>query len=105
MTLLSSSFPPLVTLNHDSFHDPRVTVVNGDAMPWLENSHDKYDSVIIDFPDPNNFALGKLYTTRFYRVLAQHLSPRRVSRGAVHFTPVRAHFLLVRSDHVGSCGL
>lgn len=75
MTLLSSSFPPLVTLNHDSFHDPRVTVVNGDAMPWLENSRDKYDSVIIDFPDPNNFALGKLYTTRFYRVLAQHLSP------------------------------
>jgi spermidine synthase len=31
--------------------------------------------IVIDFPDPNNFTLGKLYTTRFYglvrRVLAE----------------------------------
>ena len=28
-----------------------------------------FDAAIVDFPDPNNFALGKLYTTRFYRKL------------------------------------
>ena len=30
---------------------------------------------IVDFPDPNSFALGKLYTTRFYRLLRNHLTP------------------------------
>ena len=28
----------------------------------------------MDFPDPNNFALGKLFTTRFYKLLRGHLS-------------------------------
>src|SRR5205085_12411368 len=30
---------------------------------------------IVDFPDPNNFALGKLYTTRFYNLLKSKLKP------------------------------
>jgi spermidine synthase len=29
---------------------------------------------VIDFPDPTNYALGKLYTTAFYRAVARHLS-------------------------------
>ena len=31
---------------------------------------------MVDFPDPTNYSLGKLYTTAFYRLLAQHLSAR-----------------------------
>ena len=34
-----------------------------------------FDFAIVDFPDPSNFSLGKLYTTTFYRLLAQHLAP------------------------------
>src|SRR5215471_5424546 len=45
MTRLSERFPPLARLNHDAF------------------------------PDPNNFALGKLYTTRFYKLLRARLAP------------------------------
>jgi spermidine synthase len=33
-----------------------------------------FDVVIVDFPDPTNFALGKLYTTTFYALLDQHLA-------------------------------
>ena len=29
---------------------------------------------MVDFPDPTNYSLGKLYTTVFYRALAKHLS-------------------------------
>ena len=29
---------------------------------------------MVDFPDPTNFSLGKLYTTAFYRLLKKHLS-------------------------------
>jgi spermidine synthase len=74
MTALSRDFPPLANLNHQAFEDPRVTIINQDAMIWLETAEERFDVVIIDFPDPNNFALGKLYTRQFYRMLKQHLA-------------------------------
>ena len=74
MTGLAYSFPPLGVLNNHSYDDSRVHVVNKDAMIWLEGSTDPFDVAIVDFPDPNSFALGKLFTTRFYRLLKQHLT-------------------------------
>jgi spermidine synthase len=75
MTKLSSRFPPLAQLNGGSFNDPRVQVINEDAFIWLEDTNDApYDAAIVDFPDPNTFALGKLYTTRFYRLLKARLT-------------------------------
>ncbi len=75
MTKLSSKFPPLAELNNNAFADSRVRVVNQDAMIWLEEPEQPFDVAIIDFPDPNTFALGKLYTTRFYRLLKARLTP------------------------------
>jgi spermidine synthase len=75
MTNLSKRFPALAELNHHSFSDPRVTVVNDDAMVWLDAHPGLYDVIVVDFPDPNNFALGKLYTRLFYRRVLAHLSP------------------------------
>ncbi|HSY50992.1 MAG TPA: polyamine aminopropyltransferase [Thermoanaerobaculia bacterium] len=75
MTTLSTAFPALADLNHHSFSDPRVHVINEDAMTWLGEQKRQFDAVIVDFPDPNNFALGKLYTTRFYHLLREHLTP------------------------------
>jgi spermidine synthase len=75
MTKLSQRFPPLAELNRHAFDNPKVHVVNEDAMIWLEQQNDLFDAAIVDFPDPNNFALGKLYTTRFYRLLKQRLAP------------------------------
>jgi spermidine synthase len=76
MTSLSERLPPLAALNGQAFRDPRVEVVNQDAMIWLEERGPPYDAAIIDFPDPNTFALGKLYTTRFYRLLQKRLAPQ-----------------------------
>jgi len=76
MTGLSDAFPPLAELNHHSFSDPRVSVTNGDAFVWLDSTEtEPFDIAIVDFPDPNNFALGKLYSTRFYNLLKQKLKP------------------------------
>ena len=76
MTGLSQKFAPLAELNSHSFEDSRVSVVNGDAFVWLDsNQIEPFDVAIVDFPDPNNFALGKLYTTRFYNLLKQKLKP------------------------------
>ena len=75
MTKLSEAFSPLAELNNHSFSDPRINVVNEDAMVWLDEPRGPYDAAIVDFPDPNTFALGKLYTTRFYRLLKASLAP------------------------------
>lgn len=74
MTRLFATAPPLVALNRGALRDPRVRVINGDALQWLEESRDYYDFIVVDFPDPNNFALGKLYTAAFYRLLEKRLS-------------------------------
>lgn len=75
MTKLSEAFSPLAELNHGAFSDPRIHVVNQDAMTWLDEPRGLYDVAIVDFPDPNTFGLGKLYTTRFYRLLKASLTP------------------------------
>jgi spermidine synthase len=74
MTGLSNDFPALGELNRHSFDDARVKVTNGDAFVWLDTTDaEPFDIAIIDFPDPNNFALGKLYSTRFYNLLKHKL--------------------------------
>lgn len=76
MTGLSKAFPALDELNQYAYDDPRVSVANGDAFVWLDSTEvAPFDIAIIDFPDPNNFALGKLYSTRFYNLLKQKLQP------------------------------
>jgi spermidine synthase len=79
MTGLSRVVPWLHDLNQGSFDDPRMHVVNDDAMVWLAESKlpahsGGFDIAVVDFPDPNNFALGKLYTARFYKLLRARLA-------------------------------
>ncbi len=62
-------------LNLGAFDDPRVRVEHADAFPWLEEGSDLYDVAFVDFPDPSNFSVGKLYTTTFYHRLLRRLAP------------------------------
>ncbi len=75
MTSLAQNFPLLALLSRYSFMDRRVTTVNDDASVWLAEHPNKWDVIIIDFPDPNSFALGKLYTKAFYRRVLANLAP------------------------------
>ncbi|MDE2439993.1 MAG: polyamine aminopropyltransferase [Betaproteobacteria bacterium] len=74
MTALFSTAPALVALNQGALKAARVKVVNADALQWLEDSKEYFDFIVIDFPDPSNFALGKLYTSAFYRLIEKRLS-------------------------------
>ena len=76
ITKLFSEAPALRALNGDSLNSPRVRVVNADAFAWLETSRDTFDFVAVDFPDPSNHSLGKLYTTAFYSMLKRRMTPR-----------------------------
>jgi spermidine synthase len=74
MTRLFTEHPMLAPLNGYSFRQPRVRVINDDAFPWLDRNDGVWDFIVVDFPDPTNYSLGKLYTTAFYRLLRKHLS-------------------------------
>lgn len=74
MTRLFTDNPALAQLNGHALASPKVRVVNTDAFKWLEENTDTYDVIVVDFPDPTNFSIGKLYTTSFYALLDQRLS-------------------------------
>ena len=74
MTALFQTQPALVQLNGGALRSPKVHVVNTDAFNWLQTTTDTFDVIVVDFPDPTNFAIGKLYTNSFYSLLDQRLS-------------------------------
>ncbi len=69
MTQLFKTNPILVDLNKNALNDPKVEVLNEDAFVWVKNNKEFFDFVIVDFPDPSQFALGKLYSKTFYSYL------------------------------------
>ena len=74
MTTLFSTMPLLRGLNKDSLLSPKVEIVNADAFAWLEQHDEIFDAIVVDFPDPTNFSIGKLYTRTFYELVERHLS-------------------------------
>ncbi len=74
MTQLFKSHPDLIQLNGHSLLSNKVKIINTDAFKWLEESTDYFDIIIVDFPDPTNFNVGKLYTNSFYALLDQRLA-------------------------------
>ena len=74
MTRLFTDVPQLARLNAHALSDARVHVVNEDAFQWLQQGSDTFDVIVVDFPDPTNFAIGKLYTNSFYALLDERLA-------------------------------
>ena len=74
MTQLFATHPALSRLNGGALSSAKLKIVNADAFKWLEETRETFDVIIVDFPDPTNFAIGKLYTTSFYALLDQRLA-------------------------------
>ena len=75
MTSLFRHNPVLVRLNQRSLLSPRVEIINKDAFTWIREDTARYDVMIVDFPDPSNYSIGKLYSTTFYTELEKRLAP------------------------------
>ncbi|WP_127128931.1 polyamine aminopropyltransferase [Pseudoflavitalea rhizosphaerae] len=74
MTKLFREQPMLTNLNAHALTNSKVKVHNADAFIWLRDNKEKFDAIIIDFPDPSNFSIGKLYSTSFYKLVQQAIS-------------------------------
>lgn len=70
VTAIASTHNAIRKLNHNSLADSRVRILHDDALVYLDKYQGPpFDVVIADFPDPNNFSLGKLYTRHFYKLV------------------------------------
>lgn len=75
MTWMGASFPPVVKLNNDALNSGKVVIHNVDAFVFLrEQTGEEWDRVIIDFPDPHNEAISKLYSEEFYSMVYNRLA-------------------------------
>ncbi|KGH29424.1 spermidine synthase [Comamonas testosteroni] len=74
MTDLFKSNAMMTALNGNALNDARVSIVNTDAFHWLQQSAETFDVIVVDFPDPTNFAIGKLFTNSFYSLLDKRLA-------------------------------
>jgi spermidine synthase len=75
MTDLFQSNTALMDLNRHSLVSPKVRIINTDAFVWIREHQKTFDFIVVDFPDPSNYSLGKLYTMSFYRELYRILAP------------------------------
>ena len=74
MTGLFKTHENLVALNKGSLNSPKVQIINADAFVWMKENKKRFDFIVVDFPDPSSFSLGKLYTNTFYRLLHRALN-------------------------------
>lgn len=51
-----------------------VNLINMDASLFIDQIRGAYDVIILDFPDPNNLELSKLYSKTFYTQLRHKLA-------------------------------
>ncbi|MET0208739.1 MAG: polyamine aminopropyltransferase [Burkholderiaceae bacterium] len=74
MTTLFGTHETLAALNGGALKSPKLKIVNTDAFQWLQQAGELFDVIVVDFPDPTNFAIGKLYTNAFYALLDKRLA-------------------------------
>lgn len=79
VTDLARSEPALVRLNQGALEDPRVKIRNEDAFLVLREPQLRFDVVLLDFPDPSSYGVGKLFSVELYRALGERLEPGGVA--------------------------
>jgi spermidine synthase len=94
MTRLARRDPRLRRLNAGALEDRRVRVTNADAFGWVRDHPEgqgDWDVVIVDFPDPDDQGLARLYSAELYgMVRTRVLAPGGVAvvqAGSPYFAP------------------
>lgn len=96
VTRLARTDPRLRALNRGALDDRRVRVTNTDAFNWIRDhaegaTDDRYDAVVVDFPDPDDQGLARLYSAELYgMVRTRILAPGGVAvvqAGSPYFAP------------------
>ena len=64
-----------------------VLVINTDGRAYLNQTHEKYDAIVMDLPDPDTFQLNRFYTREFFRLAKQRLRESGILSFSVAYSP------------------
>lgn len=90
MTKLGKDHPIFKEMNKNALSNPKVTIHNKDGYIFMDNSHEFYDVIIIDLPDPKSVELSRLYSYEFYSKCYKHLRNHGIiitQAGSPYFAP------------------
>lgn len=74
MIELARRHPAMSQLNGGAFEDQRVKVIVADAYHFVRLNQEKFDAVYLDFPDPSEYNVSKLYSREFYTFVKSALT-------------------------------
>lgn len=96
MSQIFSQNKLLARLNKFSLSNRKVKVINQDAFTWAKNNKQKFDVIIIDFPDPSNYSVGKLYTNYFYSAIKKlcHADTKLVIQSTSPYFAPRSYWMI-----------
>jgi spermidine synthase len=72
---IATEVPEVAALNEGALLDPRVRVHPEDAVAYVAQEQAPYNVIIVDFPDPADEVISRLYTTEVFRQTAGLLAP------------------------------
>ncbi len=91
----------LEEMHQNSFNDPRVELIIGDAIEFLNNTPQKWDIVISDLTDPIDSGPSfQLFTQEYYSKIHQILTPEgllTIQAGPVGPTDMELHASLIKT--------
>lgn len=93
ITSLALGEPIFTSINENSMSDPRLTIINADAFSWLlgRRTNEKFDAIFIDFPDPTDDGLRRLYSREFYLLVRRNLRPDGLAMVQADSVPAQSH--------------
>ncbi|MEZ4525378.1 MAG: polyamine aminopropyltransferase [Desulfobacterales bacterium] len=74
MTDLARTHPVLTRINSGSMNDPKVRIINRDAVKFIQETSQLYGVIIADLPDPDSADLMHVYSVEFYTLARHHLT-------------------------------
>lgn len=60
------------------FQNPRVRVHYRDGRAFLTHSHNEYDMIILDLPEPTTAQINRFYTREFFLIVKERLTEKGV---------------------------
>jgi spermidine synthase len=55
-----------------------LNVIHQDGRAFLAGTHEVYDAIIINLPEPDTFQINRFYTDQFFKLARDHLSPKGI---------------------------
>ncbi len=85
------------THNFNSLNDPKVLVIISDAFQWVRQSREKFDVVLVDFPEGVDLPLARSYSLQFLRDLKRIVNEDGIISFQVDFFNNPAYWSIVKT--------